>query len=79
MQAPFAVEGGVLQGVDDVEAAAPRHHQQREDTGFEGDTPRDGDIGPDGRDAERKPQHQMGQRGKAFAVAVEQNDEQRHG
>ena len=85
MQAVPTVEFGVLQRVDDVETPAPGRHQQGEDERFddhvpvEDDVPGRGDKSPDGGDAERKPQHEVRQRREALAIAVNEDDGQRHG
>lgn len=38
---------------------------------------RHGDVGSDGCDAERQAEHQMGQAGEPFAIAVKQQDGER--
>ena len=79
VQAVRAVVVGVLQGIDDVESPAPRQHEQRQHARLPVETPRQGDVGTDGRDRERQPQHQMRRPGEAFAIAVTHDDGQRHG
>ena len=75
VQAVRAVEVAVLKGIYYVEAAAPRHHQQGQHAGCEGEASRHGDVGADGGYRERESEYEMRERGETLAVAVRHYDE----
>lgn len=69
-----AIEIGVLAGVDDVEAGSPEHDCEAEEADWVIERAGDGDPGGAGGNAEAGAKDEMSERGKAFGVAVEEDD-----
>ena len=79
VQPGVAIEFVVLAGVKNVEARDPEGHGGGEQQYARIERTAHRDPGGRGRDAQRKPKHQVRPAREAFGVGVQQHDGQRHG